>query len=154
MRAARAPAPAPAPAPQVPPAPAITGARYASPYLSSGALADWAARLAAGEALGALAGDLASKATSKAIDQAASRVPYVGGLLAASAKKAVEQKTEQAVLSAFKASLPADQWFASPCELVIWMKNTHGQRADFAGAKVAVSTLYPDVGAAWDGCSG
>jgi hypothetical protein len=146
-------APVPTSEPQVVRATEPTGARYASPYLNSGELAPWAARLAAGGALGALAGDVAGKASAKAINQVAGSVPYVGGLLAAGAKRAVEQKTEQAVLSTFKASLPADRWFSSPCELVNWMSGTHGQRADFAGAKVAVSTVYPEVGTAWDGCS-
>lgn len=133
-------------------APATTQGRYASPYLASGVLADWDAQRAAGQAAGAAAGDLAAKASSKAIDQAASHVPYVGSLLAAGAKRAVEQKTAQAVTQAIAGNLTADRWFSAPCDLVNHLKLSHSTRPDFPKAREMVFQVYPDVAASWDSC--
>lgn len=130
-----------------------TNGTYASPYLADGSLSDWARRLAAGEAVSQLAGQLSGMATSKAIDQAASHIPYVGGLVASAAKQKVKTQTEQSVMEAFKLTVPADTRYPTGCALISDLERLHSKRADYPAAKAAVLTLYPEVGPQWSMCA-
>ena len=133
--------------PAVVPAPMSSG-KYACPYKSDGTMADWTTRI-----LGAgLGGELTGQAADELTKQAVSQIPGFGGMLSDFAGSAAKSATSSTVKEQLLQNMDADQFFANPCDLSVYMSSQYSGRADYPQALNAVKTVYEDVKVQYDGC--
>ncbi len=122
---------------------------YASPILLDGTLAPWGQPDVVKELVAGVAGEAGGKLAGMAAQQAASRVPMVGGILSGAAKQAATGL----VNAAFTSKLEADQRFHSACELGKHLAD-NASRPDFPQVMAAVNLVYENEQGVIAGCMG
>ncbi len=119
--------------------PATTGA-FASPVRADGTRANWEMLFVTAEV---------SKGAVKTL---AKQLPGRDGKLAQKATEVGTEMVGNAVSSKITENLPADHYFDSACDLVVWMDAAYVHRPDYQAIVATAKQAYPEVGTDYRQC--